>query len=111
MTSTAAELVVKPLRDTLIQAVIATVALGGALIVYASLVSTGVPPELAHEARGKLVGGALMATFCMIPGLLFLARAVQWWRRRGPHPSIPLALLAAVALYPLIFSLLMVFAY
>lgn len=108
--STAAALVAKPLRNSAIVAAIATLVLGGALIAYASLVPTGAPPELDEETRERLLSGAVAATFCMIPGLLFAARVVQWWRRRGPHPSISLALLAAIALYPLILSLLIVFA-
>lgn len=109
MTSTAAELVEKPLRESMVMAAIATVALGGALIAYAMWTPVRVPPDFAATVRSKMVTGAVAATLCMIPGLLFLARVVQWWRRRGPHPSISLALLATVALYPLIFCLLLVF--
>ena len=109
MTSTAAALVEKPLRDSAIAAAIATVALGGALIAYAIWSPVRVPSDFAEAARSRMLTGAVGATFSMIPGLLFLVRAIQWWRRRGPHPSISLALLAAVALYPLIFCLLIVF--
>ena len=109
MTSTAAALVEKPLRDSASIAAIATVALGGALIAYAIWSPVRVPAEFAGAVRSRMLTGAVGATFSMIPGLLFLARAIQWWRRHGPHPSISLALLAAVALYPLIFCLLIVF--
>lgn len=110
MTSTAAALVERPLRNSALIATIATVVLGGALIAYAALTPTGAPPELDEETRTRLLSGAVAATFCMIPGLLFTARVVQWWRRRGPHPSVSLALLATIAMYPLILSLLIVFA-
>lgn len=103
-------LAVKLRCRTAIAATLATLVLGGMLIVYASLVSTGVPHEIDGEVRRTMVTGAIAATICMLPASLFFARTIQWWRHRGPHPSVSLTLLATVALFPLIFSLLIVFA-
>ena len=103
-------LAVKVRYRTAIAATLATVVLGGMLIAYASLVSTGVPHEIDGDVRRTMVTGAMAATICMIPASLFFARMIQAWRHRGPHPSVSLTLLATVALFPLIFSLLIVFA-
>lgn len=95
---------------TAIAATLATVVLGGMLIAYASTVPIEVPHEIGGEVRRKMVTGAMAATICMIPPSLFLARMIQSWRHRGPHPSVSLTLLATVALFPLMVSLLVVFA-
>ncbi|MDZ7637975.1 MAG: hypothetical protein U5J83_06955 [Bryobacterales bacterium] len=98
------------MKQSLIAATLATLIAGGMVVAYAVLTPTGVAPELDEEVRKQMTTGAVVATVCMFPAFLFAARTILWWRSRGPHPSVPLTLLATLTIFPLMLSLLIVFA-
>ena len=79
------------------------------MILFATLSVPDVPAELAANVRRQMVTGAVVATICLFPSLLFVTRFAQWATQGTPHPSVPMALLAALSLFPLMMSLAMLF--
>lgn len=97
------------LRPAIRIAGVATLVAGIGLFLYATLRVLDVPAEMAGKLRQQMVIGAIVATICLFPSLLFVTRFTQWATQGVPHPSVPMALIAALSLFPLIISLGMLF--